>query len=177
MHKLFLHVHSSMNGWTVRRLTLYGIIVDVVILQEFLYIPTVKFLSSVSMQIFWTSSIVSNYLCVCTSALGFKRHDPCMLTQDIDNDENIVVTSVESHIRTHLDHIRLALYSCTMTCLRGKSLLDGACNSLTSFLDIANYYSARCTSRIIFSGSFNIACIIYKAAIFLSILFRQSFKS
>ncbi|XP_018360397.1 PREDICTED: uncharacterized protein LOC108759450 [Trachymyrmex cornetzi] len=35
------------------------------------------------------------------------RHDPCVLTQHVDNDENIVVTSVESCIWTHLDHIRL----------------------------------------------------------------------
>ncbi|XP_011691892.1 PREDICTED: uncharacterized protein LOC105452471 [Wasmannia auropunctata] len=34
-------------------------------------------------------------------------YGPCMLTQHIDNDENVVVTSVESRVRTHLDHIRL----------------------------------------------------------------------
>ena len=63
------------------------------------------------MQIFWTSSIVSNYLCDrfrhFVPALGFERLGPYILTQHIGNGENIVVISVESHIRTHLDHIRL----------------------------------------------------------------------
>ncbi|XP_018370969.1 PREDICTED: uncharacterized protein LOC108766281 [Trachymyrmex cornetzi] len=35
------------------------------------------------------------------------RHGPCVLTQHVDNGENIEVTSVESCIWTHLDHIRL----------------------------------------------------------------------
>ncbi|XP_018365083.1 PREDICTED: uncharacterized protein LOC108762541, partial [Trachymyrmex cornetzi] len=34
------------------------------------------------------------------------RHGPCMLTQHVDN-KNVVVTSGESCIWTHLDHIRL----------------------------------------------------------------------
>ncbi|XP_011688478.1 PREDICTED: uncharacterized protein LOC105450380 [Wasmannia auropunctata] len=35
------------------------------------------------------------------------RYDPCMLTQHIDNSENAVMTSVESRIRMHLEHIPL----------------------------------------------------------------------
>ena len=67
-----------------------------------------------------------------------------------------------------------------MTCLRGKFLLAGACNSLTNRCssDIADNCSARCTSRIIFSSSFNITCTIScMATLFLSILFGRSFKS
>jgi len=74
--------------------------------------------------------------------------------------------------------------------LCGKFLLTGVCNSSTSrhFSDIADNYSARCTSRIIFSSSFSITCTNYFIlyfilyynyfkAIFLSISFRRSFKS
>ena len=83
--------------------------VDVMFLQEFLHIRVVKFLSSVSMQISRTSSIVENYLydCLChlVSALGIERLGQCVLTQHVNNGENVVVTSVESRIRTHLDRL------------------------------------------------------------------------
>jgi len=64
-----------------------------------------------SMQIFSTSSIVSNYLCDrCShfsSIFCFERYGPCILTQHVDNGENVLVTFVESCVRTHLNHISL----------------------------------------------------------------------
>jgi len=88
-----------------------------------------------------------------------------------------MVTSVESHIW---------VTSTTSTCHRSSYpcivmfLLAEACNLPTSrrFSDIVDNYSVRCTSRIIFSSSFSITCTLFcKAAIFLSISFRRSFKS
>ena len=63
---------------------IHSIMVDVALFQEFLHIR-VKFLFSVSLQIFRASSIV----------IGFERHGLCMLIQHIDKDKNVMVTFVE----------------------------------------------------------------------------------
>ena len=91
---------------------IHRIMVDVAFLQEFMHIRVVKFFPSISMQIFRTSSIISNYLCDrlrhLVSVLGFEWFGPYMFIQHVNNYENVVVTSIESHIRTHrFDHIRL----------------------------------------------------------------------
>ena len=80
--------------------------------RSFCTFCVVKFFSHIGLQIFRTLSIVSNYLCnrcsYLISTLDFQRYDPCMLTQYIDNDENVVITFVESCVRAHLDHISLS---------------------------------------------------------------------
>ena len=90
---------------------IHRIMVDIAFLQEFLHIRIVKFLSSVSIQIFRSSCIVSNYfcdhLCHLVPAFGFEQFSLCMLTQHVDNDENVVITS-ESRIWVHLDYICLS---------------------------------------------------------------------
>ena len=73
--------------------------INVVFFQEFLHVCVVKFFSHIGLQIFRISSIILNYLCDrCShliSTLGFQQYSPCILTQHIDNGEN-VVTFVES---------------------------------------------------------------------------------
>ena len=70
-----------------------------------------KILFSYRFANFSDISIVSNYLCdrysYLISTLGFQRYSPCVLTQHLDNSENIAITFVESCIKAHLDHISL----------------------------------------------------------------------
>ena len=94
---------------------------------------------------------------------GFER--VIRATQHVNNSENVVVTSVESRMRTYRSTISAnhrSSYACTVTCLHGKLLLVRACNSSTSrhFSDIADNYTIRCTFRI-FSNSFSITCTLF----------------
>jgi len=105
---------SSTYGWIDNWCFHYGIcriVIDTMFLHEILHVCIVKFLSSVSLQIFRTSFIISNYFCdhciYIISALSLERYGPCILVQHIDNGENAMVTFVESRVRTHLDQIRL----------------------------------------------------------------------
>jgi len=123
--------------------------------KSLLHIRVIKFFSSISMQIFRTSSIISNYLRDhLISALGFEWP---MHAQHVDKREcsgNLCWIAYKDASRhsSATSHIRV------LTCSRGKFLLAGTNNP------------ARCTSRIVFSNSFSIICILFcKAAIFLSI--------
>ena len=95
-----------------------------------------------------------------------------MFTQHVDNSENVVVTSVESRIRTHLDYIRLpqiiVFVYCDVSSRKISSLSERVIQSISRhFSDIVDNYLA-CTSRIIFSNSFSITCILFcKTTIFL----------
>lgn len=85
--------------------------IDVMFFQKFLHVCIVKFFSSIGLQIFRTSSTISNYFCDChsnlISTLGLERYSPCVLAQHVDDREYIVITSIESRVWTHLYHIRL----------------------------------------------------------------------
>ena len=70
-----------------------------------------KILFSYRFANFSDISIVSNYLCdrysYLISPLGFQRYSPCVLTQHINNSENVVIIFVESCVRAYLDYINL----------------------------------------------------------------------
>jgi len=73
--------------------------------QEVLYVYVVKFFSHVDLLIFRTSSIVLNYFCnrssYFISTLGFERYGPRILVQHVNDNENVMVTFVESCIKTY----------------------------------------------------------------------------
>jgi len=80
--------------------------INIMFLQEFLHVcSTVKFFSSVGLQIFRTSSIVLNYFCnrysYVISALGLEWHNPCMLAQHINNGENGCIQRIQQ-LNEHL---------------------------------------------------------------------------
>jgi len=106
VYKLFPHIVFQCTIYHNRSTTRclhYGIcliMIYVVFFQKFLHVRVVKFFSHIGLQIFRTSSIISNYLCDRYSHLisifDFQWYGPCMFTQYIDNGENVVIMFVES---------------------------------------------------------------------------------
>jgi len=141
--------------------------VIIIFLQEFLHVCIVKFFSSVGLQIFRASSIVLNYYCnrynYVISAFGLEWYSPCMLAQHIDN---VMIISVESRVRSHVDQIRLpqVITSGTMTHLRRKFFLAGVCSSITSRLSECFFSDIMICDTIIFIYSrhlLNLLKLIY----------------
>jgi len=87
-------------------------------LQKFPHICIEKIFFSVDLQIFWTFFIISKYLCNCyshiISVLGLEKYSPCLLVQHIDNDKNVVVTSVESRVMAPA-HRKIRKVECNLT--------------------------------------------------------------
>ena len=74
-------------------------------------ISIVKFLPVIGLHVFRASLAISNYFSDCVSCLAsaftLEWYSPRVLAQHIDDGEYVVVTSVKTRIRTHLDDVGL----------------------------------------------------------------------